>query len=266
MSFDPMNLLPLLLAAVVGNTFVMAYVLFTGRGDARRAAAKATTRAAAVATSPVDRLERLMDPEVPAVAEEVDTTTPETPGDGPTALPGIVDEATFRTQMALEDERLRRYQHPTTIAVIELEGLDRLVDRLGPEAADRVVPALADTIRRSARGADVVAQLAPGRFAVLLVETGEIAAIHYVERIRGASDLWLRSGAIAMRLAIGWAGTTGELSLAETEQVALQRMYVARRNEATEDLPAPVAIDIAPGSPTGDLAVPVAEPEPAIAS
>ena len=60
------------------------------------------------------------------------------------------------------------------------------------------LPALADTIRRLARSADHVARLGPGRFAVLLPETDEVAAINYVERVRRACDLWLESGAMAL--------------------------------------------------------------------
>ena len=89
-------------------------------------------------------------------------------------------------------------------------GLDRLVERARTDAADRVLPALADTLRRHARGADHVARLGAGRFGVLLPETGEVEAINYVERVRQACELWLESGAIALQLAIGWASPRAE--------------------------------------------------------
>jgi len=46
----------------------------------------------------------------------------------------------------------------------------------------------------------VVEEIGPLATWFLLTETDEIAAINYVERIRRACDLWLESGAIAMRL------------------------------------------------------------------
>ena len=107
----------------------------------------------------------------------------------------------------------QRYHRPATIVIFELDGLERL-DR--PAGAGRGRPRRPRAGRhdpRLARGADHVARLAPGRFGVLLPETDEIAAINYVERVRRACDLWLESGAIALRLAIGWAGTTGDPSL-----------------------------------------------------
>jgi hypothetical protein len=74
-----------------------------------------------------------------------------------------------------------------------------------------------------------VARLAPGRFGALLPETDEIAAINYVERVRRACELWLESGAIALSLAVGWAGTTGDPTLIQAQRLASERMFVELR-------------------------------------
>lgn len=147
-------------------------------------------------------------------------------------LTGLLDQPAFARLVATEDLRIQRYQRPATVVIFELDGLDRLVDRLGPEAADRVVPALADTMRRLARVTDHLARLAPGRFGVLMPETDEIAAINYVERVRRACELWLESGAIALSLAAGWADSTGDPTLLEAQRVATDRMYAELRREA----------------------------------
>ena len=146
------------------------------------------------------------EPEIPMPA------TPESPpvDDGIDALTGLPDATAFSRLVADEDARIARYHRAATVVIFELEGLDRLVERLGDEAGDRIVPAVADTLRRLARAADHVARLGPGRFGALLPETDEVAAINYIERVRKACDLWLETGAIAMRLAIGWAGTAGD--------------------------------------------------------
>jgi hypothetical protein len=60
-------------------------------------------------------------------------------------------------------------------------------------------------------------------------ETDEIVAINYVERIRQACDEWLESGAIALRLAIGWASTAGTASVTTAMQVAVDRMHLEVR-------------------------------------
>lgn len=148
------------------------------------------------------------------------------------ALTGLMGPRAFSRLVATEDVRIQRYHRPATVVIFELGGLDRLIDRLGSDAADRVVPALADTMRRLARNVDHVARLAPGRFGVLLPETDEVAAINYVERVRRACELWLESGAIALSLAVGWAGTTGDPTLLEAQRLATDRMYAELRREA----------------------------------
>ena len=92
----------------------------------------------------------------------------------------LLDAAAFEAIVAHEDAREARYRRPTTVVVIELDGLDRLVERLGVEAADRIEPDVADTLARLGRRADYVARFGPGRYAVLMPETDEIVAIKYV--------------------------------------------------------------------------------------
>jgi diguanylate cyclase (GGDEF)-like protein len=148
---------------------------------------------------------------------------------GRDSLTGMLDAAAFEEVMAQEDAREQRYGRPATVIVFELDGLTKLVDRLGTEPGDRIETALGDTIKRLARRADHVARLDRGRYAVLLPETDEVAAINYVERIRRACDLWLESGAIAMRLAIGWASTNGDAGLSGAIRVATDRMRQEQR-------------------------------------
>ena len=77
--------------------------------------------------------------------------------------------------------------------------------------------------------ADHAGAARPGRFGILLPETDEIAAINYVERVREACDLWLESGAIALRLSIGWASPGPDTSLAVAIARAQERMFAEQR-------------------------------------
>jgi diguanylate cyclase (GGDEF)-like protein len=153
---------------------------------------------------------------------------------GRDALTGLLDATAFEEAMSHEEAREQRYSHPATVIVFELDGLAKLVDRLGSDPGDRIETALGDTIMRLARRADYAARLERGRYAVLLPETDEVAAINYVERIRRACDLWLESGAIAMRLAIGWASTTGDAGLSGAVRIATDRMRVELRRNSRQ--------------------------------
>jgi diguanylate cyclase (GGDEF)-like protein len=147
-------------------------------------------------------------------------------------LTGLLLPTEWNRIVADEDSRIGRYGRPATIVIIELEGVDRLTGVLGQEAGDRILPAVADTLSRNARGADHLARLGPARFGILLPETGEVEAVNYVERVRSACDLWLESGAIALRLAIGWASPTTESTLADALTLATDRMYMELRRSA----------------------------------
>lgn len=150
---------------------------------------------------------------------------------GRDALTGMLDALAFEEVLSHEDAREQRYRRSATVIVFELDGLAKIVDRLGSDPGDRIEAALGDTITRLARRADYVARLERGRYAALLPETDEVAAINYVERIRRACDLWLESGAIAMRLAIGWASTGGDATLDGALRLATDRMRMeSRRN------------------------------------
>ena len=162
------------------------------------------------------------------------------------ALTGLLVPKEWNRIVADEDARVNRYRHPATVVIIELDGFERLIATLGTGAGDRVLPALADALSRNARAADHLARLGPSRFGILLPETGEVEAINYIERVREACDLWLESGAIAMRLSIGWASPGPDSSLAAAVTRATERMFAEQRrnervaNDIPVDVPPPV--------------------------
>jgi diguanylate cyclase (GGDEF)-like protein len=169
-------------------------------------------------------------------------------------LTGMLLPREWNRILADEGARVSRYGRPATVVLVELDGLDRMMSILGEDAADRVLPAVADSISRHARGADHVARLGTGRFGILLPETNEVEAVNFVERIRQVCELWLESGAIAMRLAIGWASPVADASLGDAFNVAEERMYAelrrgARRATAVDPPAVSIATDLG-GAPS----------------
>jgi diguanylate cyclase (GGDEF)-like protein len=243
MDLSPDVLLSILFVAIIANSALMVAFVVGGRSRRRRrdAAIERTLAGSIVEPSPTAPVAATtavpavpptppMAPALPPAALPDDE--PEGPPSGRDAQTGLLDAPAFARLVALEEARVARYHRPATIVIFELDGLERLTDSLGGEAGERVIIAVADTVRRLARDADRSARLAPGRFAVLLAETDEIAAINYVERVRRACELWLESGAMALRLAAGWAGTSGDPTLGEAQRVAVERMYAELRRGA----------------------------------
>ena len=248
----------ILIVAIVANLAIMA-LLVLNLWQRRRPAGEVGGSSSAPPPAPVGPpLESSsaggpppsLPPSVPEarVSEYLMTRAPAPPEESPVEAsaepPNLVDllmdpvtglESHFAWERELRNEnaRLRRYGRPYTIVVAELDGLDRLADRVGAEAAGRIIPAIGQVLRRQAREPDHVARTGPARFQVLLVETDEVRAINYVERVRAACDVWLQAGAVALQLSFGWASPGPDADTDAALLVAEERLQaelaVARR-------------------------------------
>ena len=163
------------------------------------------TLSESVADEPVDDLTTFLDP-----------------------VTGMATAAGWDHVVVLEERRHGRYGRPATVVVLELDRIDALAERFGAETADRLIPAVADAIRRSSRTADVIARTDHATFRILMPETDEIRAINLVERLRETCDTWLEASAVAVRLAIGWASAGPNADLRTAQRVATERMYADR--------------------------------------
>lgn len=145
---------------------------------------------------------------------------------------GLDSPLSWASAIVIEEARSGRYGRPVSVVVCELDGLDKLAELLGADVADKLIPPVAEALRRSARAADRVARLSHNRFGVLLVETDEVRAINYVERVRSACDTWLEASAIALRLSIGWASPATDGDLRSAVRIAEHRMHREQRRPA----------------------------------
>ncbi|MFI5254954.1 MAG: GGDEF domain-containing protein [Candidatus Limnocylindrales bacterium] len=130
-----------------------------------------------------------------------------------------------------ENERRRRYSRPISVVVAELNGIDRLAQRVGRESADRLILAIGEALRRYSRSCDRIARVDYARFYILLPETDEANVVHFVERVRSACDLWLGAGAVALRLSMGWA-TSGPEEPLETAMVGARERVLAEHRRS----------------------------------
>ncbi|MFH0751013.1 MAG: diguanylate cyclase [Chloroflexota bacterium] len=145
---------------------------------------------------------------------------------------GLDSRAAWERILAEENARYVRYRRPIGIVVAELDGFSRFEGGFGVDAARRILAAVGEAMRRSARRTDRVAHVGGGRFLALLPETDEIQAINYVERVRGECDRWLDAGAVALRLSVGWASPSAVGELDTALRTAEERMYAERRRAA----------------------------------
>ncbi len=242
----------LLWIALGVNVFVLAAALILprlrARLDRRQEARSAALRAAAGPRRPDPVDADAGRPWFPAAGAHEPSADRRPAASRP--MPEPASGATWLTWLDEETARTARYQRSATVVLIELSGLERLAERIGPAAADRLIPPVAATIRRHARATDHIAQLASTRFGVLLVETDEVRAINYIERVRSASDLWLAAGAVALRLSIGWSEIRSDRTAQAAWAEAEQRMFAERRRSGLPEAEVATGTEgLAPGLP-----------------
>ena len=116
--------------------------------------------------------------------------------------------------------RVRRYHRPATVALVEVTGMDDVSRVWGAEIAEQAFIRVARKLAIEIRSSDHIARVDRTRFAILLTETDEIAAINFVERVRQAIDQQPGEAGVA----IGWASPATATDLREAMASAEARL------------------------------------------
>ena len=91
-------------------------------------------------------------------------------------LTGITNSRYFYELAFLELYRAKRYNHPITIAYLDLDNFKQVNDRFGHSAGDALLKVFAQTLRTNFRQTDIIARMGGDEFVVLLPETDANAA------------------------------------------------------------------------------------------
>jgi diguanylate cyclase (GGDEF)-like protein len=103
-------------------------------------------------------------------------------------LTGVRNARAFHEAAGAEIERARRYQHPFSVAGIDL----------GTRVGDELVRATAAALRGALRATDIVARLGRDEFIALLPETPAAAARIVLDKLRaGLAELRTTDGRLA---------------------------------------------------------------------
>ncbi len=99
-------------------------------------------------------------------------------------LTGLLNGRGFYEAAAVELARSSRYQHPLTVAYLDLDDFKEVNDRFGHARGDAVLVAVARAMRRACRSTDLVGRLGGDEFVVLFPETGRDAAEAALVKLR----------------------------------------------------------------------------------
>jgi diguanylate cyclase (GGDEF)-like protein len=98
---------------------------------------------------------------------------------------GLYNRRFFAVRLEEEVSRYRRFGHPLSVVLLDLDGFKAINDELGHAAGDLALRAVAEVLVRHSRGITVICRWGGDEFAVLLVETPRAGARAYAERMRG---------------------------------------------------------------------------------
>jgi diguanylate cyclase (GGDEF)-like protein len=118
-------------------------------------------------------------------------------------LTGAANVRRFHEAADAELARARRYGHPVTFAVLDVDDFKRVNDAMGHDAGDRLLREVATALRAVTREVDVVARIGGDEFAVLLPETGPEGARSAAAKIRDHLRREMRAGGWPVSFSIG---------------------------------------------------------------
>jgi len=99
-------------------------------------------------------------------------------------LTHLLNRRALTIRLVAELERVRRYNSPLTMLMIDLDHFKLVNDTFGHLVGDEVLRGIGMILQRAVRSVDMVARYGGEEFVVVLPETGEMGAVAFAERIR----------------------------------------------------------------------------------
>lgn len=148
-------------------------------------------------------------------------------------LTGLANRRWLDAQLDRERERARRYHHPLSVAMLDIDHFKSVNDRFSHRVGDEVLRRVGRLLRDTCRGGDIVGRYGGEEFMVVLVETPLATAQAVCEKLRqrvAALDLAdLHPDLRQVTLSIGLAGDADDPVAADLVQAADQQLYRAKR-------------------------------------
>ncbi len=104
------------------------------------------------------------------------------------ALTGLLNRLGFNGAFSREFERSRRYGHPLSVVILDLDHFKRVNDEHGHVAGDQVLVGVARLIESSTRESDIIARWGGEEFVVVAGMTAEKGAVQLAEKLRARME------------------------------------------------------------------------------
>jgi diguanylate cyclase (GGDEF)-like protein len=154
-------------------------------------------------------------------------------------LTGLINRRKCMEIANSELKRALRFDHPLTVALLDVDRFKQINDRYGHAAGDKALVVVAAILQQTVRETDIAARLGGDEFILLLPETDSVSAHEVLERYRKALEnqsIELDGNAISITVSIGIASLKKYNSTGDHEQLktlierADQALYQAKNS------------------------------------
>jgi diguanylate cyclase (GGDEF)-like protein len=144
---------------------------------------------------------------------------------------GLYNRRFFSIRLEEEVSRYRRFNHPASVVLLDLDGFKAVNDELGHAAGDETLRGVAEVLLKHSRGINVICRYGGDEFAILLVETAKAGAWLYADRIRDVLPAYRFSHGRPITASFGIAALPEDVAPSPEEliQAADEALYAAKR-------------------------------------
>ncbi len=146
-------------------------------------------------------------------------------------MTGLYNRRFFSVRMGEELSRYRRFNHPLSLILMDVDDFKSINDELGHAAGDETLREIAQLLMNHSRGINVLCRYGGDEFAVLLVETPRAGALLYAERMRQALADYPLSHGRRVTASFGVASLPEDVDTTTEDLVraADEALYAAKR-------------------------------------
>jgi diguanylate cyclase (GGDEF)-like protein len=104
------------------------------------------------------------------------------------SLTRLYNHPSFQKMLERDLDRAKRYSHPLSLVLIDIDDFKPYNDRYGHAAGETALRTISQLICAQSRSSDIVCRYGGDQFAVLLPETDSKNAKHFAEKVRESVD------------------------------------------------------------------------------
>lgn len=144
---------------------------------------------------------------------------------------GLYNRRFFSIRLEEEVSRYRRFNHPVSVVLLDLDDFSAVNDELGHATGDETLRSVGELLLKHSRGINVICRYGGDEFAVLLVETPKAGAQIYADLIRHALEHHVFPHGQRISASFGIATLPEDVDAAAEDllRAAAEALYAAER-------------------------------------